>query len=76
MCMSIYNIYIHIQSMTATIRYLYKLIHTYICKGAECYVGGVVSYDPAVDNSDSPSIVEQLQQGHSSDCYTFISDCP
>ena len=25
-------------------------------------------------NSDSPSIVEQLQQGHHSDCYTFISD--
>ena len=33
------------------------------------------SYDPAVDNSDSPSIVEQLQQGCNSDCYTFISDC-
>ena len=30
--------------------------------------------DPAVDNSDSPFIVEQLQQGWSSDCYTFISD--
>ena len=29
---------------------------------------------PAVDNSDSPSIVEQLQQGWSSDCYTFVSD--
>ena len=28
-----------------------------------------------IDNSDSPSIVEQLQQGCSSDCYTFISDC-
>ena len=27
-----------------------------------------------VDNSDSPSAVEQLQQGHGSDCYTFISD--
>ena len=27
-----------------------------------------------VDNSDSPSVVEQLQQGHGSDCYTFISD--
>ena len=34
-----------------------------------------LSTDPAVDNSDSPSIVEQLQQGLSSDCYTFISDC-
>ena len=28
-----------------------------------------------VDNSDSPSIVEQLQQGYSPECYTFISDC-
>ena len=28
-----------------------------------------------VDNSDSPSVVEQLQQGHGSDCYTFIGDC-
>ena len=27
-----------------------------------------------VDNSDSPSVVEQLQQGHGSDCYTFIRD--
>ena len=27
-----------------------------------------------VDNSDSPSVVEQLQQGCGSDCYTFISD--
>ena len=26
-----------------------------------------------VDNSDSPSIMEQLQQGHGSGCYTFIS---
>ena len=26
-----------------------------------------------VDNSDSPSIVEQLQQGRGSDCYTIIS---
>ena len=38
----------------------------YQCKGAECYVGGVVSYDPAVYNSDSLSIVKQLQQGHNS----------
>ena len=29
---------------------------------------------PLVDNSDSPSVVEQLQQGHGSDCYTFISN--
>ena len=28
-----------------------------------------------VDNSDSPSVVEQLQQGCGSDCYTLISDC-
>ena len=28
-----------------------------------------------MDNSDSPSIVEQLQQGHNSDCGSFISDC-
>ena len=27
-----------------------------------------------VDNSDSPSVVEQLQQGCSSNCFTFISD--
>ena len=27
-----------------------------------------------VDNADSPSIVEQLQQGCHSDCYTFISE--
>ena len=26
-----------------------------------------------VDNSDSPSVVEQLQQGYDSGCYTFIS---
>ena len=28
-----------------------------------------------VDNSDSPSVVEQLQQGCGSGCYTFISSC-
>ena len=33
------------------------------------------SYNPAVDNSDSPSIVEELSQGLSFNCYTFISDC-
>ena len=27
-----------------------------------------------MDNSDSPSIMEQLQQGRHSDGYTFISD--
>ena len=27
-----------------------------------------------VDNSDSPSVVEQLQQGYDFDYYTFISD--
>ena len=32
------------------------------------------SYNPAVDNSDSPSIVEQLSQGLSFSFYTFISD--
>ena len=32
------------------------------------------SYNPAVDNSDSPYIVEQLSQGLSFSCYIFISD--
>ena len=27
-----------------------------------------------MDNSDSPSLIEQSQQGHHSDCYTFIGD--
>ena len=29
-----------------------------------------------VDNSDSPSIVEQLQQGHDSSCYTLFTVIP
>ena len=58
-------------------------IYKYSGKGAECVLSVKVqvclvcyeSYNPALDNSNSPSIVEQLQQGCSSDCYTFISDC-
>ena len=29
-----------------------------------------------VDNSDSPSIVEQSQQGHDSSCYTLLAVIP
>ena len=29
-----------------------------------------------VDNSDSPSVVEQLQQGHCSSCYTLLVVIP
>ena len=32
------------------------------------------SYAPVIDNSDSPSIVEQLPQGPSFSYNTFISD--
>ena len=48
------------------------------CVGAECYVTGWLYINAMillVDNSDSPSIVKQLQQGLSLDCYTLISDC-
>ena len=38
------------------------------------YVGISLSYVPDLDNSDSPSIVEQLLQGPSLVYNTFISD--
>ena len=34
----------------------------------------ILSYVPGLDNSDSPSIVEQLSQGPSFVYNTFISD--
>ena len=39
-------------------------------KGAECYLHLLVPY-PA-DNSDSPPVVEQSQQGHSTQLQFFI----
>ena len=49
----------------------------YNCKGArsvDVLLFGYWSYDSVIDNSDSPYIVEQLSQGLSFSCYTFISD--
>ena len=44
-----------------------------LCEGAEWVIGCANPMFLLVDNSDSPSVVEQLQQGHGSGCYTFIS---
>ena len=44
----------------------------YWCKMGWLYINPMILL---IDNSDSPSIVEQLQQGHSLDYYIFISDC-
>ena len=54
--------------------YNYRYIHEHCCKGAEC-----VGIDPMfllVDSSDSPSVVEQLQQGHDAGCYTLLAVIP
>ena len=66
----------YITQLRRRLRFAHKKVKQ-VCKGADTDMlcRGVLSYNPAVDNSDSLSTVVQLQQGCSSDCYTFISDC-